>query len=37
MLAKAEYKRRQAPLGPKVTKSALGVDYRLPMMFRNKG
>jgi NAD+ synthase (glutamine-hydrolysing) len=34
MLARAEYKRRQAPLGPKVTKSALGVDYRLPIMLK---
>jgi NAD+ synthase (glutamine-hydrolysing) len=34
MLARAEYKRRQAPLGPKVTKSALGIDYRLPIMLK---
>jgi NAD+ synthase (glutamine-hydrolysing) len=34
MLARAEYKRRQAPLGPKVTKSALGVDYKLPIMLK---
>ncbi len=34
MLAKAEYKRRQAPIGPKVTKRTLGVDYTLPVMFK---
>jgi NAD+ synthase (glutamine-hydrolysing) len=34
MLARAEYKRRQAPLGPKVTKSALGIDYKLPIMLK---
>jgi len=31
MLKKAEYKRRQAPLGPKITKRALGLDFRLPI------
>jgi NAD+ synthase (glutamine-hydrolysing) len=34
MLARAEYKRRQAPIGPKVTKSALGIDYKLPIMLK---
>jgi NAD+ synthase (glutamine-hydrolysing) len=34
MLARAEYKRRQAPLGPKVAKSALGIDYKLPIMLK---
>jgi NAD+ synthase (glutamine-hydrolysing) len=34
MLARAEYKRRQAPLGPKVTKGALGIDYKLPIMLK---
>ncbi|MEZ0343915.1 MAG: NAD+ synthase [Caldimicrobium sp.] len=31
MLKKAEYKRKQAPLGPKITKRAFGKDYRMPV------
>ncbi len=31
MIKIAEYKRRQAPLGPKVTRCALGVDYKIPV------
>lgn len=31
MLKRAEYKRKQAPLGPKITKRAFGRDYRMPV------
>ncbi len=31
MLKIAEYKRKQAPLGPKITKRAFGKDYRMPV------
>lgn len=31
MLKKAEYKRKQAPLGPKITKRAFGRDYKMPV------
>jgi NAD+ synthase (glutamine-hydrolysing) len=31
MLKKSEYKRKQAPLGPKITKRAFGRDYRMPI------
>ncbi|MFN3567711.1 MAG: NAD+ synthase [Caldimicrobium sp.] len=31
MLTTAEFKRRQAPIGPKITKKTLGVDYKLPI------
>lgn len=31
MLKIAEYKRKQAPLGPKITRRALGKDYRMPV------
>lgn len=31
MVKRAEYKRRQAPIGPKVTKVAFGRDWRFPV------
>lgn len=31
MLRQAEYKRKQAPVGPKITKRAFGKDYRMPI------
>ncbi len=31
MVRKAEYKRKQAPLGPKLTKRAFGKDWRMPV------
>ncbi len=31
MVRKAEYKRRQAPIGPKLTKRAFGKDWRMPI------
>lgn len=31
MLKIAEYKRRQAPIGPKISKSAFGIDYKIPI------
>ncbi|MFN3946719.1 MAG: NAD+ synthase, partial [Aquificaceae bacterium] len=31
MLKLAEYKRKQAPLGPKITKRAFGKDWRMPI------
>lgn len=31
MLKIAEYKRRQTPCGPKITKKAFGKDYRMPI------
>lgn len=31
MLKLAEYKRRQAPIGPKITKGAFGIDYKIPV------
>ncbi|MFN3598696.1 MAG: NAD+ synthase [Aquificaceae bacterium] len=31
MLKAAEYKRKQAPLGPKITKRAFGKDWRMPI------
>ena len=34
MVDKAEYKRRQYPPGPKVSKRAFGKDRRLPMTSR---
>lgn len=34
LLARNEYKRRQCPTGPKVSRSALGLDVRLPMTSR---
>ncbi len=34
MVRKAEYKRRQAPLGPKLTKRAFGKDWRMPISGR---
>lgn len=30
MVSRAEYKRRQSPIGPKVTKVAFGRDWRFP-------
>jgi len=34
MLRKSEYKRKQAPPGPKVTKRAFGKDWRMPITNR---
>ncbi len=31
MVRRAEYKRRQAPIGPKLTKRAFGKDWRMPI------
>ncbi len=31
MLRKAEYKRKQAPVGPKITERAFGKDWRMPI------
>lgn len=31
MVSRAEYKRRQSPIGPKVTKVAFGRDWRFPV------
>jgi len=31
MLKRAEYKRKQAPVGPKLTKRAFGKDWRVPI------
>ncbi len=31
MIRKAEYKRRQAPVGPKITEKAFGKDWRMPI------
>lgn len=31
MVKRAEYKRRQAPVGPKLTKRAFGKDWRMPI------
>lgn len=31
MLRRAEYKRKQAPVGPKLTKRAFGKDWRMPI------
>jgi NAD+ synthase (glutamine-hydrolysing) len=31
MVKSAEYKRRQAPVGPKVSKRAFGKDWRMPI------
>ncbi len=36
MLQKAEYKRRQSPIGPKVTKVAFGRDWRFPVTDKYK-
>ncbi len=32
MLRKAEYKRKQAPIGTKITKRAFGSDWRMPLV-----
>lgn len=34
MLKNAEYKRKQAPIGPKLTKRAFGKDWRMPVSNR---
>lgn len=34
MIRGAEYKRKQAPVGPKITKRAFGKDYRMPITNR---
>lgn len=34
MLKNAEYKRRQAPPGPKITMNTFGIDYRIPITSR---
>ena len=31
MIRKAEYKRKQAPIGTKITKRAFGKDWRMPV------
>lgn len=36
MLQRAEYKRRQSPIGPKVTKVAFGRDWRFPVTDKYK-
>jgi NAD+ synthase (glutamine-hydrolysing) len=37
MIDKAEYKRRQAPPGPRITKRAFGKDWRVPITNLYKG
>ncbi len=34
LIQKSEYKRRQAPVGPKITKRAFGRDWRVPIVNR---
>ncbi|WP_461829884.1 NAD+ synthase, partial [Aquifex sp.] len=34
MIRKAEYKRKQAPVGPKITERAFGKDWRMPITNR---
>ena len=36
MLIKSEYKRQQAPLGPKITRLAFGKDRRMPLAARRR-
>ena len=36
MIRKSEYKRRQAPVGPKITERAFGKDWRMPITNRFK-
>jgi NAD+ synthase (glutamine-hydrolysing) len=37
LIRKNEYKRRQAPVGPKITKRAFGRDWRQPIVNRSLG